>query len=151
MACCPFSAKPLSEPMLTHWWLNQSRLYLNKIITIFKQENAFENVFCKIAAIFTEWMCQWVSAKKIHSHSNCISLSLFHVTIVNACVNKQCKVIHLFSKLSKFKIKKLSTSLWVAGTHWPWSLWAPEHWEWVPSLMFISIANFKMCPQDADS
>ena len=32
---------------------------------------------------------------------------------------------------------KSFTSLWVPGTHRPWSTWVPEHWEWVPSLMFL--------------
>ena len=30
---------------------------------------------------------------------------------------------------------KSFTSLRVLGTHGPWSLWVPEHWEWVPSLI----------------
>ena len=46
---------------------------------------------------------------------------------------------------------KLFTSLWVPGTHGPWSLWVPEHWVWVPSLMFLFNGNFKMHPQDAGS
>ena len=43
---------------------------------------------------------------------------------------------------------KFFTSLWVPGTHRSWFLWVPEHWEWVPSLMFLFVGNFKMCPGD---
>ena len=37
----------------------------------------------------------------------------------------------------------------IQKAHRPWSLWVQEHWEWVPSLMFLFIGNLKMCPQDA--
>ena len=36
-----------------------------------------------------------------------------------------------------FRDSKLFTSLWVPRTHGPWSSWVPEHWEWVPSLIFF--------------
>ena len=43
-----------------------------------------------------------------------------------------------YSLQQRFKIIYF---LWVPGTHRPWSLWVPEHWEWVPSLMFLFIWN----------
>ena len=39
----------------------------------------------------------------------------------------------------RFKI----ISLWVPGAHRPWSLWGPQQWEWVPSLMFLYIGNLE--------
>ena len=38
---------------------------------------------------------------------------------------------------------------WLPGSHRVWSLWVPKHWEWIPSLMFLFIGNFKMLPQNA--
>ena len=45
-----------------------------------------------------------------------------------------------------FKDSKLFTSLWVPGTNRPWSLWVPEHWEWVWSLTFLYIGNLIFVP-----
>ena len=43
-----------------------------------------------------------------------------------------------------YRDSKLFTSLWVPGTHRPWSLRVLEHWEWFPPLMFLFVGNFKM-------
>ena len=54
MAFCLFSAKPLLGPMI--WYLlalkNKINWNLNQIKTIFYQGIAFENIVCKILAIF---------------------------------------------------------------------------------------------------
>ena len=42
---------------------------------------------------------------------------------------------------------KLFISLWVLGTHSPWSIWVPEHWEWVPSLMSHSWESLSYVPR----
>ena len=53
--CRLFSGKPLSKPMLVcslnHWENNQFNS--NQNATIFSQENKFENVVCKMAAILS--------------------------------------------------------------------------------------------------
>ena len=60
MACRLVGAKPLSEPMLeySNWTLKnklQRNLYRNS--NIFIQENAFQNVVWKMAAILSRPQC----------------------------------------------------------------------------------------------
>ena len=52
----PFGVKPLLEQMISHYQLTASsknKVYwnLNKNIIIFVQQNAFENIVCKMNAI----------------------------------------------------------------------------------------------------
>ena len=53
MACRLFGAKPLPEPMLTYCQLDRqeqtSVIFQNQSSNIVIQENAFENVVCKMA------------------------------------------------------------------------------------------------------
>ena len=54
MACHLFGAKPLSEPLLPYWQLDQRehislKIYLNSKVST--QENALENVVCEMVAI----------------------------------------------------------------------------------------------------
>ena len=54
MACCLFSAMPLSKPMLAYCQLdpkNKLQWNFNQNSTIFIQENTFENVVCKMVTI----------------------------------------------------------------------------------------------------
>ena len=52
-------AKPLYEPVLEYCWLdpkpgtNFSEILINQNSYIFIQENAFENVICKVASILS--------------------------------------------------------------------------------------------------
>ena len=48
MACCLYSAKPLSKPMLGYCQLNKLQWNFNQNIKIFIHENASENIFCKM-------------------------------------------------------------------------------------------------------
>ena len=60
MACRLASAKPLSEPMLEYCWLDpreQTSVKINQNLYISIQENAFENVVRKIAAILSRPQC----------------------------------------------------------------------------------------------
>ena len=55
MLCRLFGAKPLPEPVLTYSQLspyrNKLQWYLYQYLNIFIEENAFDNVLCKISAI----------------------------------------------------------------------------------------------------
>ena len=48
MVCCLFGTKPLSEPMLTHCWLNPWELTKCEY---FPSKNTLETIICKMAAI----------------------------------------------------------------------------------------------------
>ena len=77
MACHLFSAKPLPEPVLTfvNWSLrNKLQWNLNRNTKLFIQENAFENVVCKMAAILS-WL-QW--AEYYHNKTVHISWNICH-------------------------------------------------------------------------
>ena len=66
MACHLAGAKPLSEPMLEYWTLvNKLQWNVDKNLCIFIQENAFENVVWKMAAILPrpQWV-NWLAAEK---------------------------------------------------------------------------------------
>ena len=54
----------------------------------------------------------------------------------------KCQELHL---IQRFKI------IYFLMGHGPQTLWVPEHWEWVPSLMYLFIGNFMMRPHDAGS
>ena len=54
--------------------------------------------------------------------------------------------VQVWLKFEILRDSKLFTSLWAL-----WSLWVPEHWDWVPSLMFLFIGNIVMCSPDACS
>ena len=50
-----------------------------------------------------------------------------------------CYTIEVSESISNFvshltRNSNLFTSLWVHATHGPWSLWVPEHWEYVHHL-----------------
>ena len=60
MACCLFSNKPLSEPMLNHCQLDSVDYVSMKFYLKFKSflhENAFEIGICKMAALFRQPPC----------------------------------------------------------------------------------------------
>ena len=60
MACRLAGAKPLSEPMLEYCWLEpwrQIQWNLHQNLYIFIQENAFENVVGKMAAMLSRPQC----------------------------------------------------------------------------------------------
>ena len=53
MACRLEGAKPLSKPVLEYCEVNPWEQTFNQISKIFIQENAFENIVCKTAAILS--------------------------------------------------------------------------------------------------
>ena len=58
MACLLFSTKPLSETILAIWTMrNKLQWNFNNNSHIFIQENAFENVICEMASIFSRPQC----------------------------------------------------------------------------------------------
>ena len=70
MACRLVGAKPLSEPMLVDWKLrNKFQWNFKHNSYIFIQENAFENVVCEMAAIFSRPQC--VSINGMHMPEWC--------------------------------------------------------------------------------
>ena len=88
MACRLVGAKPLSEPMLEYYWLdrrNTLQLDFNQNSNIFIQENAFESVVCKMAAILSRPQCvnnninlnnmnQYKYGLQLMNHHSCTSL-----------------------------------------------------------------------------
>ena len=54
MACCQFVAKPSSEPMLNYSHLDpKEHIEIKSCVkTTISVQNAFENIVCKISAIF---------------------------------------------------------------------------------------------------
>ena len=60
MACCLLDTRPLSEPMLEYCKLDHRTKCSensNQNITIFTQENGFENIVCKTAVISSRHQC----------------------------------------------------------------------------------------------
>ena len=60
MACCLYSAKPLSEPMLVYCQLdpkNEFQRISNQNTKLFIHANAFENIVCEMAAILSRGRC----------------------------------------------------------------------------------------------
>ena len=106
MACCLFGTKPLSEPMLgyyfvnwTHW--NRLQWKFNLIATIVIQENALENVVCKMVMIP---ICRlWLHGLYGLNGPRCPlsskrSLNLITHSSRPTCVNSDSAMIH--AKLS---------------------------------------------------
>ena len=72
MACRLVGAKPLSEPMMEYWTLrNKLQWNLKQNSHIFSQENAFENIVCKMAAILSRPQCD-------NSHRSSSTSSKWH-------------------------------------------------------------------------
>ena len=60
VACRPFGAKPLSMPMLNHFYLNKLQSNFNQNTKCFIHENASENIVCETTAILS--MGRWVNS-----------------------------------------------------------------------------------------
>ena len=100
MACCLFGAKPLPEPMLTYWELNQIQWNLNQNTKLFIHENAFENVIWKMVAISSR--PQWAKHILILR-----STSFFHIPwtwlwlfLINGGMH--CVLLHSYKNITIF-------------------------------------------------
>ena len=114
--------------------------------------------------------CDWTGLLVSESELQKFSLnfshdptSLYGVAFVNLCLSGHdidVFVNFIHARLTHWVLNKFVSlseiqnylhpygSLGVMG-HGPYLVIITEHWEWVPSLMFSFIGNFKMHPQDA--
>ena len=81
------------------------------------------------------WASQKLNTRKILHH------------VWNIFTKCSCISLMLLSFKMKGRDSKVFTSLWVLGTHGPRSIWLPNHWEWVPSLMFFSWKILRYIPR----
>ena len=71
MACRLLGAKPLSEPMLIYSQLDKIEWNINQNSSISIQENTFENVIWKMAAILSRPQCVPIMIIDYPEHSLC--------------------------------------------------------------------------------
>ena len=86
MACCLLGSKPLSEPLLTYSQLNhkeKNQCNINWSSNIFFQENVFETVVWKIAAILSQPQC--VKSSETTIESLCYYFEYF-ISVIISCL-----------------------------------------------------------------
>ena len=107
------------------------------------------NICLRFVAIKIRW--PWdLSLFTQHTGVGCFFLPNLVALTFWVCSHTKVGRLFMLPNLVAFtRDLKLLTALRIPGTHGPWSLWVPEHWEWVPSLMFLITGNFKMHHQDA--
>ena len=83
-------AKPLPEPMLTYFLRITIQWNLNQNMIIFCQENAFENIVCKMSAILYRAQCIIAEHQQIRSHipRRRSYHSMFHIIIYKHDVHR---------------------------------------------------------------
>ena len=126
MACRLAGARPLSQPTLEHCWTlgYKLRWNLNRNWYIFIQENAFENVVCKVPGILSRPQC--VNNCLIH-HTMICRKQLIVLTVSRFFINL---VIHHFTSfitIKDYRFRTLQSLRWRHNGHGGVSNHQPHH------------------------